>query len=108
MSDSISTSAIAPTRPDHKQKNSLPTMLGVLFALAIVCVFVWLNRGTPDTYNPPPAKARTSAEIQKSIDDVKADSRLPLDRKQGIVAMMQSELEKAKARESVAVVPAQR
>lgn len=83
-----------------KPRNSLPTMLGALIALAIVAVVVWMNRGVPDGVQPPPVMPKSVAQVEKEIASVKADSKLPESNKQRILGFLNQELESSRTYEA--------
>ena len=85
----------AVSRP-AKGRTNLPAMLGVLVALAVVAVVVWMNRGVPDGVQPPLAVPRSSAQVEKEIASLKADKAMPQSEKDRALGFMQMQLQQSK------------
>lgn len=97
-----SAQASATTKLDRKQTKLLPGLIGAMIALCAIAVYVWMNRGTPDGYNPPPPVPKTSMEVQKQIDDMKMEKTMPEGQRKMVLGMLQGQLQQAKDREAKA------
>ncbi|MES2460967.1 MAG: hypothetical protein V4671_10315 [Armatimonadota bacterium] len=81
----------------------LPVM-GVLVLLAVV---VWATLPKePVVAASPPQVVKTVSEVQKQMDLVKGNERIPAGEKSRILGFMQMEMDRAKARERGEDTPA--
>jgi len=95
-----SAQATGTSRLDRKQTKLLPGLIGAMVALTGVAIYVWMNRGVPDSYNPPPVVPKTSMEVEQQITKMRTEKDIPEGQRQMVLGLLQGELEKAKQREA--------
>ena len=94
--------------PDMAGTRSVPLrwMLPLMAVLMGVALFVWLSRPRPPVVAPEPTPTpKAAADVQKQIDQVKANTGIPEREKGRILGFLQAELEQAKARERGEKIP---
>jgi hypothetical protein len=75
-------------------------MLPLMGVLILLAGFVWATRPRePVVEAPQPKPVKTVAEVQKQIDEVKANPHIPASAKGRILGFMSMDMAQAKARE---------